>query len=104
MKYLITEEIESPNRVWKNVDAVDFFFVVGYVSVAFALRSLVHPALHIPYLVFSLFFAVFLTCRSMWNRKRRNYESFFLMIKHDTSVYRAIYGEEGIANDEEKEE
>lgn len=104
MKYLITEEIESPNRVFKNVEVMDFFFVLGYMSVAFALRSLVHPALHIPYLIFSLLFCIFLTCRSAWNRKRRNYESLFLMIKHDTGVYRAIYGEEGIVDDEEKEE
>lgn len=104
MKYLITEEIESPARVFKHVEAVDFFFAVAYMCVAFALRSMVHPTLRIPYLVFSLFFSIFLTSRSLWNRRRRNYESLFLMLKHNTGVYRAIYGEEGITVDEEKEE
>ena len=102
MKYLITEEIESPNRVFKNVEVADFFFVIGYMCVAFALRSLVHPALHIPYLISSLLFCIFLTCRSAWNRKRRNYESLILMMKHDTGVYRAIYGEESVIDDKKE--
>ena len=69
MKYLITEEIESPNRVFKNVEALDFF------------------------------------CSSAFNRKRRNMESVFLLLKHNTAVYKAVYGEEvqGLAAEIEKE-
>lgn len=104
MKYLITEEIESPSRVFKNVEVIDFFFVVGYMCVAFALRHLVHPTLRIPYMIFSLLFCIFLTCRSLWNRKRRNYETLFLMLKHNTGVYRAVYGEEYISEYESHEE
>ena len=100
MKYLITEEIESPNRVFKNVEALDFFFVLSYM-----LKAMVHPSLHIPYYIFSLFCCIFLTCRSAFNRKRRNMESVFLLLKHNTAVYKAVYGEEvqGLAAEIEKE-
>lgn len=94
MKYLITEEIESPNRVFKNVDALDFFFVLSYMAITYALKAMVHPSLHLPYYIFSLLCCIFLTCRSAFNRKRRNLESIFLLLKHNTSVYRAVYEEE----------
>ncbi|MEY8366765.1 DUF5592 family protein [Anaerovoracaceae bacterium 41-7] len=105
MKYLITEEIESPNRVFKNVEALDFFFVLSYMAIVYALKAMVHPSLHIPYYIFSLFCCIFLTCRSAFNRKRRNMESVFLLLKHNTAVYKAVYGEEvqGLAAEIEKE-
>lgn len=104
MKYLVTEEIESPNKVSKYIMVADFFFVIIYMGIAFSFMSQVHDRLHIPYLIFSLAFSIFLTCKSGFNRKRRNYESMFLMFRHDLNIYRAVYdyGREG-AEDEIEE-
>lgn len=103
MKYLVTEEIESPNKVSKYIMVADFFFVLIYMGIAFSLMSQVHDRLHIPYLIFSLAFSIFLTCKSMFNRKRRNYESLFLMFRHDLNIYRAVYDYDREETEEETE-
>lgn len=104
MKYLVTEEIESPNKVTKHIEAADFFFVIIYMGLAFAFLSLVHEKLKIAYLIFSLFMCTFLTSKSVFNKKRRNYESIFMMMKHDITVYRAVYHSEDEVEDEIQEE
>ena len=104
MKYLVTEEIESPNKVSKHIEAVDFFFVIIYMGLAFAFMSLVHEKLHIPYMIFSFLMCTFLTSKSVFNKKRRNYESMFMMLRHDITVYRAIYNKEEVQNEIQKEE
>lgn len=104
MKYLVTEEIESPNKVMKNIEVADFFFVVGYMGITIALNSLVHEKLVVLYYIFSFLLCLFLTAKSGFNRKRRNYESIFLMLRHDINVYRAVYGEVGSEDEETIEE
>ncbi len=93
MKYLITEEIESPTRLSKHVEAADFFFVFFYMAVTLAMGSLVHEYLRFLYYLFSFAVSIFLTSKSRYNVKRRNYESLYLMLRSDDRVYRAIYNE-----------
>lgn len=99
MKYLITEEIESPSKVTKHIEAFDFFFIIIYVGVSFALMGGVYSALKPFYMIFSLAVAVFLTSKSAFNKKRRNYESLILLLKKDYEIYRPLYGE---GNENEK--
>ncbi|MGL4484969.1 MAG: DUF5592 family protein [Anaerovoracaceae bacterium] len=88
MKYIVTEDITSPNKVAGPVTVFDFFFVGVYMGVSFVLLSGVHSSLKIPFLIFSLLMAIFLTSRSYFNKKRRNYESLILLLKNETEVYR----------------
>ena len=94
MKYLVTEEIESPNMVNKYIDVKDFFFILFYMSFAFILRGYVHQGLQVVYMIFSACCCIFLTVKSPFNKKRRNYESLFLLFTKDDRVYRPIYGGE----------
>ena len=99
-RYIITEEIESPNKIIKWVTAFDFFFALGYTIISFVLMNAVHDKLHVPFMIFSISMAIFLTTKSHFNRHRRNYESLILLSKRDTEVYAQYY--EGAENEEER--
>lgn len=88
MSYIVTQNIESPNRVAKFLYVFDFFFVIGYMGVTFALASIVHEKLHIPFYIFSFLLAIFLTSKSTYNKGRRNYESILLMLQKDILIYK----------------
>ncbi|NCE98114.1 DUF5592 family protein [Emergencia sp. 1XD21-10] len=104
MKYLVTEEIESPNKVTKNIEVADFFFCVGYMGVCIVFSTFVHEKLKVLYYIFSAALCIFLTVKSNFNRKRRNYESIFLMLRHDINIYHALYeGEDDDEDEAEKE-
>ena len=100
MKDLITEEIESPAKATKHIEVKDMFFFLGYITIAFAFKNLVHDSLEIPYLIFSALMAVFLTMKSFYNKRRRNYESLYLLISRFFSD--GIYGYRPIYEREEK--
>lgn len=94
MRYLVTEQIESPNKVTKHIEVTDFFFVLFYMAISFALMDFVHQGLRVVYMIFSAACCLFLTAKSPFNRKRRNYESMILLFSKDETVYRPIYGGE----------
>lgn len=93
-RYIITEEIESPNKIAKGITAFDFFFVLGYLMVSFGLMSLVHDKLNILFMVFSGIIAIFLTTKSYFNKHRRNYESLILLSQKDDHIYNPFYAGE----------
>lgn len=94
MKYLVTQEIESPSRVAKHIEITDFFFCLVYMAVIYALSPLVHEYLKIIYYIYSFLFALFLTSKSTFNKKRRNYESIILMLRHNINIYHPVYEKE----------
>lgn len=100
-KMTATESVESTAKVTSFLDVFDLFFMVGYVGVSYIFSALVHEKLRLPFFVFSFFMAGFLTMKSTFNRKRRNYESIYFLIISDRSTYRP-YIDKG-ENDEIKE-
>lgn len=93
MKYIVTEEIESPVRVSKRIEFFDLLFVVCYMAVSFAFSALVAEKLKMAFLFFSAAVAVTLTAKSPFNRRRRTFESIYFMLKKDSTIYRPIYEE-----------
>lgn len=87
MRYVITKEIKSETKVFRNLFLKDFFFLIGYGALSFAFSSLVHPALKIPFLIFSGGMGICLTLPSAYNKKRRFWESIFLYIRSKKSVF-----------------
>lgn len=88
MKYIVTEDIESPVKVAKGIEVYDLFFLVIYMAISFVLMNGVHNVLKPPFMVFSFLTAVFLTSKSMFNKRRRNFESVILLLQRDRDVYR----------------
>lgn len=93
MKYLVTEDIESPSKVTKHIEAFDFFFILIYMGAAFMFMGGVYSALKPVYMFFSFAVAVFLTSKSSFNKKRRNYQSLMILLRKDYEIYVPIYGE-----------
>lgn len=106
MKYVVVQDIKSETKVGKNIFLYDFFFLLVYGAVSMMLSNLVHSSLHIPFYIFSAVCAIFLTMKSTWNKKRRNWESLMLYLRRDREVYRPVINqsvatENGIARREE---
>ena len=89
-EYTLSQEIKSETKVGMGLYAFDFFFLIIYGIVTFIAGNLVHEDLRIPFYIFSLLMAVFLTMPSSFNKKRRNYESIVIYLKKYTGVYRPV--------------
>ena len=83
----ITDGVESKVKVAAGIEIFDCFFVLGALGLAYMLRSFVHEYLQVPFLIFTVLMAVFLTARSTFNKKRRNYESLYFLMVKDETVY-----------------
>lgn len=86
--YITTESIESKTKITGEFEVRDLFFMVAYVGLSYAMMSMVAQQLHVPFLLFSVFVSLFLTKKSSFNRKRRNYESLYFLLTRDETVYR----------------
>ena len=87
MRYITTQEIKSETKVGKKMYLFDFFFVIVYMAVSFVFGNIVHPDLRFVDFIFSFIVAVFLTSKSYYNRKRRVFESIFILLQKDNTVY-----------------
>lgn len=94
-KTITTTSIESKNRVFGSYDVWDFLFIMLYVMLSYGLRLYVHPRLRIPFFIFSVIVAVFLTSRSSMNKRRKimkayifSYPQTFRHIDHFTEKMR----------------
>lgn len=93
MKHIVVQDIKSETKVGKSVYLFDFFFLVTYGAVSFLFGSTVHEMLRITFYIFSAVCAIFLTMKSNWNKKRRNWESLLLYIRRDKGVYYPLVNE-----------
>lgn len=87
MKYIVAKEIKSETKVAKGIYLFDLFFVIIYCTVSLILGGAVHASLRIPFYVYSIFCALFMTAKSRTNRHRRNYEAMILFLRRDREVY-----------------
>lgn len=87
MKYTVAKEIKSETKVARGIYLFDLFFVIVYFTVSLILGGAVHARLRIPFYLFSLAAALFLTAKSRTNRHRRNYEALLLFLRRDREVY-----------------
>lgn len=104
MRYLVAKDIKSEMKVSKNIYIYDFFFILIYMSVSLVLANLVHPSLKIVFFIYSLGMAVFLTAKSYYNKKRRNYESVMIMLRRDKESYSPVLNKSRRRERIEKEE
>ncbi len=89
-KYIVAEDIKSETKVGKSIYIFDMFFIIIYFAVSLVLANMVNPVLKIPFYIYSVVCAVFLTGKSPTNKKRRNYESMIMFLRKDRDVYEAV--------------
>jgi hypothetical protein len=90
MKHIVVKDIKSETKVFKFIYIQDFFFLLFYMSVIYLLGNLVNVLLLVPFYIFSGLVGIFLTVKSSWNVKRRNWESLFIYLRRDMEVYKPI--------------
>lgn len=87
MQHVVVQDIKSETKVGKSIYLFDFFFLLTYGAVTFLFGNVVHSILRVPFYIFSGSCAIFLTMKSSWNKKRRNWESLFLYLRKDRNIY-----------------
>ncbi|WP_052083973.1 DUF5592 family protein [Eubacterium sp. ER2] len=90
-KYTTTEEIRSETKVTNHIFLTDFFFVIGYIGVAYLLSGLVRDDLHMAYYIFSAVAALLLSLPSPYNKNRRNWQSIYFVFKKDPYIYEPVF-------------
>lgn len=90
MQYSIIKEIKSPAKVNKWLYLQDLIFIVAYFGISYAFSTLIYSTLVIPYLIYSAIMGLILTAPSMYNPKRRNWESILLLLRRDTIIYKPL--------------
>ena len=87
-EYIVTNELKSEPKVGVKVFISTFYFLMFYGIVFYNLKIFVHERLMIPYTIFSVVTGIFLTMPSIFNRKRKVYQSIVLYLQRDKTVYR----------------
>lgn len=87
-QFMALDETKSETKVHGNIYLFDLFFILIYFSISAILGSGVSSALRVPYYIFSVICALWLTSKSSTNKRRRNYESMILFLRRDRTVYR----------------
>ena len=88
-KFMALDETKSETKVHGNIYLFDFFFILIYFGISGMLGSVVSGTLSIPFYIYSVCCAMWLTARSNSNKRRRNYEALILFLRRDRTVYMA---------------
>lgn len=87
-EHIVTNELKSEPKVGGKVFISTFYFLMFYGIVFYNLKIFVHERLMIPYAIFSVVTGVFLTMPSVFNHRRKIYQSIIIYLRRDKTVYR----------------
>lgn len=87
-KNITTQTLESKAKITDWLDVADMFFLAVYIGLSYVLLGEVHEYLHIPFMIFSSLMGAFLTMKSPFNKRRKNYESIYFLVAKDIAIYR----------------
>lgn len=86
----LAKEVNSKTKVFKFVSVTDFFIIITYLAIIAILKGYVSDVLSVPYWIFSVVMAIIMTCPSPTNKKRKIWQSLFLMIKKDVTTFKPV--------------
>lgn len=86
-EYMITPRVKTEPLVAGKMVISVFLFLMFYCLFFYTIRVFVSPKLMLPYGIFVVFTGIFFTLPSGFNKKRKMYESIFLFLKKDRTVY-----------------
>ena len=100
-QFMALDETKSATKVHGNIFLFDLFFILIYFTIFAMLGNSISSALRIPYYIFNIVCAFWLTAKSKTNKRRRNYEAMILFLRRDRTVYKA---EKNLSLEPEREE
>lgn len=87
-KYLIATEVKSETYFGRGIFLFDLAFIFGFWFIMSNFDFLVYEALSLPYTIFNVALAFFLTRKSAKNPQKRIYESLIIfLISRSTQKY-----------------
>lgn len=88
-QFMSLEETKSETKLYGNIYLFDLFFIFVFFCISAIFGNIVSSGLKMPYYIYSLVCALWLTSKSRTNRRRRNYEALILFLRRDMDVYKA---------------
>lgn len=101
MRYVVMKEIKSKTKVNKWLYVQDIFFLAIFVAMAGMFRTYVYDKLQVAYWIFTGLMGLLLRMPSVFNPKRRMYESFMILVKKNLKTYKPIPDVNNCSNMEE---
>ena len=86
-EYMITPRVKTEPLVAGKMVISVFLFLIFYGLFFYTIRVFVAPRLMLPYGIFVVVTGIFFTLPSSLNKKRKMYESIFLLLKKDRTIY-----------------
>lgn len=90
MRYIVMKEMKASTKIGKNIYLQDMFFIIAYFAATYMMSALVYSSLQLPYYLFSITMGIVLRAPSIYNPKKRNYESLFILLRKNYKVYKPI--------------
>jgi hypothetical protein len=90
MKYNIPKELTTETKITGAIYLKDFFILVGVMFIAYLFEGVVHPSLNFLYYIAVFVLTFFLINRSRDNPLKRNYQSVYLALIQNRTVYHPI--------------
>lgn len=91
------EEIKVETKMFKFIDLISVFIIVGFLLGGFLLSNNVHSALKIPFIIFNGVVGMVISIKSPWNKDMKIWKSILLFFKNLVAIkrhYHAIECEE----------
>lgn len=94
MRHIVAREIKSETQLWWFFNIKDFFFCIFYLIFGWFLSNFIASKLNILFWIFHLFMMVFLIMPSLYNTRRKNWQSFAIILKLDKNIYQPCFYDE----------
>lgn len=93
MDFQMIDEIKAETKMFKFIDLISVFMIMGFVFFGLILSNFVYNPLQIPFIIFNGLIGMVFSLNSRWNRGKKIWQSLLLFIKNIFSnvlIYHAI--------------
>lgn len=94
MDFQMVEEIKVETKMFKFIDLISVFIIVGFLLGGFLLSDNVHSALKVPFIIFNGVVGMVISIKSPWNKDMKIWKSILLFFKNLISIKRNYHAVE----------
>lgn len=94
MRHIVAREIKSEAQLWWIINIKDFFFFIFYGIFGWLLSFFIASKLHLLFAIFHISMMIFLILPSLYNTRRKNWQSLAIALRIDKSIYQPCFRKE----------
>ena len=81
-EFQMIEEIKVETKMFKFIDIISVFVIMGFLMLGFLLSNMVLSALKIPFIIYNGLLGMLFTFKSPWNKDLKIWKSLALYIRN----------------------